>query len=116
MADSMQEGLSGMAKMGSPRQPMSREALATMVNRSAEASSMRGQAMVKKGSQSQDPGLFPTNSRPNVLQENGGARYATRVQIPRLIPPEAGPTTANGRLVGGQQRGRSAPFSGGAMD
>ena len=57
MADSMQEGLSGMAKVGSPRQPMDREALKTLVNRSA--TSTRGTKRPKGGGgQSQDPGLF----------------------------------------------------------
>lgn len=116
MADPMQEGLSGMAKVGNPRQPMDREALNSMVNRSAEPESMRGSAMPKKGAQSGDPGLFPTDTRPNVLQENGGARYATRVRMPVVSPAEAGPTTANGRIISGQQAGRGRPFYGGAAD
>lgn len=116
MANSMQEGLSGMAKVGNPRQPMDREALKTMVNRSAEPKSARGTSRPKSGAQSSDPGLFPTNARPNVLQENGGARYGTRVRMPVVAAAEAGPTQANGRLISGQQRGRSGPFSGGAAD
>lgn len=116
VANSMQEGLSGMAKVGNPRQPMDREALKTMVNRSAESGSTRGTSRPKSGVQSGDPSLFPTNSRPNVLQENGGARYGTRVRMPVVAAAEAGPTQANGRLISGQQRGRGRPFQGGAAD
>ena len=113
MADSMQEGLSGMAKVGSPRQPMDREAINKLVNRSAQS---KGTSRPKHGVQAKDPSLFPTKSRGKVLQENGGARYATRVRMPAVALAEAGPTTANGRIISGQQRGRSGPFRGGAAD
>lgn len=111
MADSMAEGLSGMAKTGSPRTPMDRAALEGLVNASADYTS--GATNHPRFSQPvTDPAFFPVNSRPNVLNENGGARYGLKVNVPIPSLPEAGPTTANGRLVRGQ--GTGGAFAGGA--
>lgn len=111
MADSMAEGLAGMAKVGSPRQPMDRAALRDMVNASADYTS--GATMHPRYSApASDPAFFPTAARPNVMNENGGARYGLKVNVPIPALPEAGPTTANGRLIRGKGTGGS--FAGGA--
>jgi len=111
MADSMAEGLAGMAKTGGPRQPMDRAALRDMVNASADYTS--GATMHPRYSApASDPAFFPTARPQNVPNENGGARYGLRVNVPIPALPEAGPTTANGRLIRGSGTGGS--FAGGA--
>ena len=111
MADSMAEGLAGMAKTGSPRQPMDRAALRDMVNASADYTS--GATMHPRFSApASDPAFFPTARPDNVQHENGGARYGLKVNVPIPTLPEAGPTTANGRLIRG--RGTGGSFAGGA--
>lgn len=111
VADSMAEGLAGMSQIGNPRQPMDRSALRDMVNASADYTS--GATMHPRYSApASDPAFFPTASRPNVLNENGGARFGLRVAMPIPALPEAGPTTANGRLIRGNGTGGS--FAGGA--
>jgi hypothetical protein len=111
VADSMAEGLAGMSSTGSPRQPMDRSALRDMVNASADYTS--GATMHPRYSApASDPAFFPTAARPAVQNENGGARYGLRVAMPIPSLPEAGPTTANGRLIKGSGTGGS--FAGGA--
>lgn len=109
--DPMAEAISGMASTGNPRQPMDRDAVATVVNGSADYTS--GAQMHPRYSQpANDPAFFPT-ARPAPQQlEPGGARF--RLEVPISIPalPEAGPTTANGRLIGSAGTGGS--FAGGA--
>lgn len=110
--DPMAVGLAGMASTGSPRQPMDRSALRDMVNASADYTS--GATMHPRFyAPASDPAFFPTAARPPVLKDGtGGARYGLRVAVPVPISPEAGPTTANGRLVRG--RGTGGSFAGGA--
>lgn len=102
-------GLSGMATNG--RQPMGTEALTAMVNRSME-SSAHGILHPKYSSPANDPAYFPVARPDNVLiGENGGARYGINVSMPVPVMPEAGPTTANGRVINpGFNRGRRGPF------
>lgn len=109
--DPMAVGLAGMASTGSPRQPMDRTALREMVNASADYTS--GATMHPRFyAPASDPAFFPATARVQVQNENGGARYGLRVNVPVPISPEAGPTTANGRLVRG--KGTSGSFAGGA--
>lgn len=110
MEDSMAVGLAGMAQTGGPRQPMDRSALRDMVNASADYTS--GATMHPRYSQpASDPAFFPTARPANVPNENGGARYGLKVNIPIPALPEAGPTTANGRLI---RQGGGGSFAGGA--
>ena len=96
------------------RVPMGRDALAGIANRSAENHAKM--LMNKRNTQSQDPGLFPTNTRqPTMISEPAGARYGIRVNTSPPIMPEAGPTTANGRLVPSRNSARGG-FQGGTMD
>jgi hypothetical protein len=96
------------------RVPMGRDVLADIANRSAENHAKLLQA--KGNTQAQDPGLFPTNTRSRtMIPEPAGARYGIRVQTAAPIMPEAGPTTANGRVI----PSRATPgggFSGGTQD
>ena len=94
------------------RVPMDRDALAGLANRSAENhAKMLAQ---RGGAQAGDPGLFPTATRqPTMISEPAGARYGTRVKTAAPIMPEAGPTTANGRLIPGRNSARGG-FQGGA--
>ena len=96
------------------RVPMGRDALAGIANRSAES---HAKMLMNKGNtQSQDPGLFPTNTRSTtMISEPAGARYGIRVNTAAPTMPEAGPTTANGRLVPGRNSQRGG-FQGGTMD
>ena len=96
------------------RVPMGRDALAGIANRSAES---HAKMLMNKGNtQSQDPGLFPANTRkPTMISEPAGARYGIRVNTAAPTMPEAGPTTANGRLVPGKNSSRGG-FQGGTMD
>lgn len=109
--DSMAVGLAGMARTGSPRQPMDRSALRDMVNASADYTS--GATMHPRFyAPASDPAFFPV-ARPVPVQDGtGGARYGLRVNVAAPISPEAGPTQANGRLIRG--RGTSGSFAGGA--
>lgn len=96
------------------RVPMDREVLAQIANRSADNHARM--LMASQQSKSQDPGLFPTATRQNVMNpEPAGARYGIRVNTAAPIMPEAGPTTANGRLVPARNSARGG-FQGGAMD
>jgi hypothetical protein len=109
--DSMAVALGGMAQTGNPRVPMSTEAVQQMVNASADYTS--GATMHPRYSQPvNDPAFFPVARPQNVLNENGGARYGLRVNMNPPVLAEAGPTTANGRKVGGG--GTNQSFSGGA--
>jgi hypothetical protein len=82
-----------------------------MVNASADYTS--GATMHPRNyAPASDPAFFPTAARPNVMNENGGARYGLKVNIPIPALPEAGPTTANGRLI--KSAGTGSSFGGGA--
>lgn len=108
VADSMAEGLAGMSSTGSPRQPMDRSALRDMVNASADYTS-GATFHPRYSAPASDPAFFPTAARPQVMTERGGARYGLRVAMPIPVLPEAGPTTASGRLIG-----KGSSFAGGA--
>ena len=96
------------------RVPMGRDALAQIADRTAQNHAKM--LMAKGNTQSQDPGLFPTNTRQNVpMPEPAGARYGIRVNTAAPTLPEAGPTTANGRLVPARNSPRGG-FQGGSMD
>jgi hypothetical protein len=104
----MGEALSGMAQVGGARQPMDRSALEGLVNASADYTS-HAISHPRFSAPANDPAFFPVARPQNVLMgENGGARFGIRVQVSPPIMPEAGPTTANGRLVG--PKGRSGSF------
>ena len=109
----MAAALGGMAQVGNPRLPMDREALNLMVNASSDYTS-HTQMHPRYAFPATDPAFFPTNSRVPVLQtgENGGARYGIQVPMPVPTMPEAGPTTANGRII--RSAGTGLSFAGGA--
>lgn len=112
IADSMAQGLAGMSKTGSPRQPMDRSALRDMVNASADYTS--GATMHPRFyAPASDPAFFPV-AQPNAVQNDGtgGARYGLRVKMPIPVSVEASSTQANGRLIRGSGTGGS--FAGGA--
>lgn len=112
VADDMSAALGAEAQ--NLRVPMGRDALADIANRSAENHARL--LMAKGNTQAQDPGLFPTDVRSAVMiSEPAGARYGIRVNTAAPIMPEAGPTTANGRIIPSRN---SSPggFQGGAMD
>jgi hypothetical protein len=113
--DTMAVGQAGMAAMGAgnARQPMGRDALATLVNASANYTS--GAILHPRFTQpAGDPAFFPTAQPQNVLQEKGGARYCCEVNLPAPTSHEAGPTQANGRIIRG--RGTGGSFWGGAAE
>jgi hypothetical protein len=110
--DSMAIALGGMAQTGNPRIPMQSEAVQQMVNASADYTS--GATMHPRFSQPvNDPAFFPTARPEPVLLGPAGPRYGIRVNMNPPVLAEAGPTTANGRQVGGGG-GTSASFAGGA--
>ena len=112
MSDSMAEGLAGMSSVGNPRQPMDTSALRDMVNASADYTS-GAISHPRWSAPASDPAFFPTAARPATqIDGRGGARYGLRVNMLTPSLPEAGPTTANGRLIRGS--GTSGSFAGGA--
>lgn len=99
------------------RVPMGRDALASLANKSAENHAKMLRA--RGGAQAGDPGLFPTATRGKTMvsgpNEPAGARYGIRVNTAAPTLPEAGPTTANGRVI--PARGTPGQgFAGGAQD
>jgi hypothetical protein len=112
VADSMAQGLAGMSSIGNPRQPMDTSALRDMVNASADYTS-GATSHPRYSAPASDPAFFPTAARPATqIDGTGGARYGLKVSMPIPSLPEAGPTTANGRLIKGSGTGGS--FAGGA--
>lgn len=109
----MSAALSGMAQTGNPREPMDRSALAALANASADYTS-HAILHPRYAQPASDPAFFPTTSRVPVLNagENGGARYGLQVAVQPPIMHEAGPTTANGRVIQRGSTGQS--FAGGA--
>jgi hypothetical protein len=100
-------GLAGMAQTGNPRIPMDTSALADLVNASADYAS-HTIMHPRYSAPADDPAFFPVARPVNVLKsENGGARYGIRVPMDVRVAPEAGPTTANGRIIRGRGTGQS---------
>lgn len=100
--DVMKTALTGMAQIGNPRQPMDTSALAAVVNASADYTS-HAKMHPRYSQPVEDPAFFPVARPQNVLAPGtGGASYRVVVGVPELPLAEAGPTTANGRVVSGR--------------
>lgn len=107
--DNMAQAIGGMASVGNPRVPMDTAAAQGINNASADYTS--GATLHPRYSQpAMDPAFFPT-ARPSqtLASGTGGARYRLVVGIPTLSMPEAGPTTANGRVI--RSAGTTGSFS-----
>ena len=91
-----EEALAGMARVGSPRVPMGNSAIPNPV----VVPPLRGE-LVSKAPNSKggtDTG-GPSGHRNAVPQESLGASYRVKAVTPPMTSPEAGPTTANGKIV-----------------
>jgi hypothetical protein len=96
-----EEALAGMAKVGSPREPMGKSGVAF----TAPSASPKAGTLVKKTGNAKggtDPYAQPKPSRTNVqIGPNGGeangAAYRIRASYMKQTSPEAGATQANGR-------------------
>lgn len=112
--DDMGQALAGMAAVGSPRVPMSMDAVRAMVNASGQDTGKAG-LVPRKGPVGGDL-TGPGGSRPPVMQEKLGARYAVLVDVPPPISHEAGPTLANARIVVPAVNRTSPNFYAGSAD
>jgi hypothetical protein len=92
-----EEALAGMARIGSPRVPMGNSAITDFAHAPA-VPPLRGTLTPKGGAQAGDP-TPPTGVRGQVMQESLGASYRIKAVTPPMMSPEAGPTTANGKVV-----------------
>lgn len=104
--DPMATGLAGAAQSGSPRAPMSYDAIKTFVNQSAQGTS-HGQEHPRFSLPANDPAFFPTARPEPTLLGPAGARYGLKVKVPIPVLPEAAPTQANGRVIRGRGTGGS---------
>ena len=92
-----EEALAGMARVGSPRVPMGNDAIPSPNVRPAMRGTLVPKAGEIKGGSSAWEGT--TGHRANVAQESLGASYKVNVSTPPMTSPEAGATTANGKIV-----------------
>lgn len=91
---SPEESLAGMAKTGSPRQPINREGT------KFTAGVPKKGTLVKKGNTAAgDPYAQPMGIRKNVpaSRDRNGAAYSVRASYLKSNSPEAAATQANGR-------------------
>lgn len=94
-----EEALAGMARVGSPRVPMGDSAITDFAHAKTPPP-LKGALVAKSGNAKggTDTG-GPGGFRGHVPQESLGASYRVKAVTPPMTSPEAGPTTANGKIV-----------------
>jgi hypothetical protein len=93
-----EEALAGMARIGSPREPMG---MAGFSFSAPSASPETGTIMPKGHSKSVDPSVMNTGpgTRPYAAYDRNGAHYGVAVMYRATMDPSAGQTQANARIV-----------------
>jgi hypothetical protein len=95
--DAQAEALAGMARIGSPRQPMGQQGFA--FNDPSGEPSPNTTPIAKKHSKDVNPAAGGKANRKGVMLDRNGAQYRITAKFPPHSSPEAGATQAHGRII-----------------